>query len=125
MHPEIVSDHPGSCPKCGMALEPRMVELEDRPNPELVDMRRRFWIGLFLGLPVFLLAMADMVPGNPLHHYASTLNWLQLALATPVVVWCGYPFFERGWSSIRNLSPNMFTLIALGVGAANARLDVA
>jgi len=118
MHPEIVSDHPGSCPKCGMALEPRTVGVEEPPNLELIDMTRRFWVGLVLGLPVFLMGMADMVPHNPLHHYAGTLNWLQLLLTTPVVLWCGWPFFERAWLSLRNVSPNMFTLIALGVGAA-------
>jgi Cu+-exporting ATPase len=120
MHPEVVSDHPGSCPKCGMALEPRTITLEEGPNPELVDMTKRFWVGVALGLPVFLVAMADMIPGNPLHHYAGPLNWLQLVLSTAVVFWCGWPFFERAWLSFRNLSPNMFTLIALGVGAAYA-----
>jgi Cu+-exporting ATPase len=118
MHPEVVSDHPGPCPKCGMALEPRTVSVEETPNVELIDMTRRFWIGLLLGLPVFLLGMADMLPGQPLHHYMGVLNWLQLALATPVVFWCGCPFFERAWLSFRNFSPNMFPLIALGVGAA-------
>jgi Cu+-exporting ATPase len=118
MHPEVVSDHPGPCPKCGMALEPRTITLEEGPNPELVDMTKRFWVGVGLGLPVFLVAMADMVPGNPLHHYAGPLNRLQLVLSTVVVFWCGWPFFERAWLSFRNVSPNMFTLIALGVGAA-------
>jgi Cu+-exporting ATPase len=118
MHPEIVSDHPGSCPICGMALEPRTVQLEEPPNAELIDMSRRFWVGLVLGLPVFLIAMADMLPNNPLHHYAQALNWVQLAFTTPVVLWCGWPFFERAWLSGKNASPNMFTLIALGVGAA-------
>ena len=118
MHPEVVSDHPGACPRCGMALEPRTVTLEEGPNPELVDMTKRFWVGVALGLPVFLVAMADMLPGNPLHHYATPLNWLQLVLSTAVVFWCGWPFFERAWLSFRNVSPNMFTLIALGVGAA-------
>jgi Cu+-exporting ATPase len=118
MHPEVVSDHPGACPKCGMTLEPRTVSLEEGSNPELHSMARRFWIGLVLGLPVFAVAMADMIPGNPLHRYSATLNWVQLLLATPVVFWCGWPFFERAWLSVRNLSPNMFTLIALGVGAA-------
>lgn len=118
MHPEVVSDHPGSCSKCGMALEPRTVELQDGPSHEQTDMTRRFWVGLILGLPVFVVAMADMLPNNPLHHWAAGLNWGQLLLATPVVFWCGWPFFERAWLSIRNLSPNMFTLIALGVGSA-------
>ena len=118
MHPEVVSDHPGSCPKCGMALEPRTVEQQDGPSHEQLDMTRRFWIGLFLGLPVFVVAMADMLPGNPLHDWSGILNWGQLVLATPVVFWCGWPFFERAWLSIRNVSPNMFTLIALGVGSS-------
>lgn len=118
MHPEIVSDHPGTCPKCGMALEPRTIQLAEVPNLELADMSRRFWVGVVLGLPVFLIAMSDMLPGRPLHHYAQILNWVQLLLATPVVLWCGWPFFERGWLSVKNVSPNMFTLIALGVGAA-------
>lgn len=118
MHPEVVSEHPGSCPKCGMALEPRTVTAEEGPNPEYVDMRRRFLVSLVLGLPVFLIAMAGMFPGNPLQHYTYALNWVQLALTTPVVFWCGWPFFERGWASIKHMSPNMFTLIAIGVGAA-------
>jgi Cu+-exporting ATPase len=119
MHPEVVSDHPGSCPKCGMALEPRTVSLEEGPNPELVDMSRRFWVGLALSMPVFLLAMADMLPGRPLHWLDMRLvNWVQLALATPVVLWSGWPFVARAWASVVHRSPNMFTLIALGVGAA-------
>jgi Cu+-exporting ATPase len=120
MHPEVVSDHPGTCPKCGMALEPRTVTAEEAPDPELADMSRRFWVGLVLSLPVFVLAMADMLPGRPLHHLLdmAVLNWVQLALTTPVVLWCAWPFFERAWASVRHLSPNMFTLIALGVGAA-------
>jgi P-type Cu+ transporter len=119
MHPEVVSDHPGNCSKCGMALEPRTIAVDEGPNPELVDMNRRLWIGLALGLPVFLIAMAEMLPGRPLHFLdMENMNWIQLALATPVVLWCGRPFFERGWASIVNRSPNMFTLIALGVGAA-------
>ena len=120
MHPEIVRDEPGSCPICGMALEPRTVTLDDAPNPELVDMTRRFWISAVLSLPLFILAMSDMIPGQPLQHVASPhlLNWIQFVLATPVVLWGGWPFFERGWRSIANRSPNMFTLIAIGVGAA-------
>jgi Cu+-exporting ATPase len=118
MHPQIVRDQPGSCPICGMALEPRTVSVEEPPNPELADMSRRFWVGLVLSVPVFLVAMADMLPGQPLHPYLRLLNWLQLILATPVVLWCGWPFFARAWASLVNLSPNMFTLIALGVGAA-------
>lgn len=118
MHPEVISDHPGSCPKCGMSLEPRTVEPQDGPSHEQLDMTRRFWIGLMLGLPVFLVAMSDMVPGNPLHQWSRILNWGQLVLSTPIVFWCGWPFFERAWLSIRNFSPNMFTLIALGVGSS-------
>jgi Cu+-exporting ATPase len=121
MHPQIVRDGPGSCPICGMALEPRTVTVEEAPNPELADMSRRFLVGLVLGLPVFLLAMADMIPGTPLHwlhEHMGLVNWVQLALATPVVLWCGWPFFQRAWQSVVHVSPNMFTLIALGVGAA-------
>ena len=120
MHPEIVRPEPGSCPICGMALEPRTVTLEDAPNPELVDMTRRFWISAALSLPLFILAMSDMLPGQPLQHLVSPrlLTWIQFVLATPVVLWGGWPFFERGWHSIVNRSLNMFTLIAIGVGAA-------
>jgi Cu+-exporting ATPase len=119
MHPQVVRDRPGSCPICGMALEPRTVTVQEGPNPELTDMSRRFWVGLVLSLPVFLLAMADMLPGQPLHALDMRLvNWVQLALATPVVLWCGWPFFWRAGASVVHLSPNMFTLIALGVGAA-------
>ena len=118
MHPQIVRDRPGSCPICGMALEPRTVTVEEGPNPELVDMSRRFWVGAVLSLPVFLIAMSDMLPGRPLHAHMGVLNWMQLVLATPVVLWCGWPFFERAWASVVHRSPNMFTLIALGVGAA-------
>jgi Cu+-exporting ATPase len=118
MHPEIVQIGPGSCPKCGMALEPKVVSLDDRPDPELIDMTRRFWISAVLSLPVFLLAMGEMVPS--FHSYVSpNLSiWVQLVLATPVVAWGGWPFFQRAWASIKNLSPNMFTLIAIGTGAS-------
>jgi len=120
MHPQIVRDQPGSCPICGMALEPRTVALDEGPNPELVDMSRRFWVGLALSAPIFVLAMGDMLPGQPLHNLLSMtmMNWVQLALATPVVFWCGWPFFVRAWASVLHRSPNMFTLIALGVGSA-------
>jgi Cu+-exporting ATPase len=119
MHPEVRQDHPGSCPKCGMALEPETASADDAPSPELADMTRRFWVGLALGLPVFLIAMADMLPGKPLGAIdMRLLNWVQLLLATPVVLWCGWPFYERAWASVVNRSPNMFTLIAIGVGAA-------
>src|SRR5262245_50232658 len=100
MHPEVVSDRPGSCPKCGMALEPRTISVEEGPNPELVDMTRRFRVGLVLGLPIFVIAMAGMIQGlSLLHTYMGALNWVQLLLATPVVFWCGWPFFERAWAS--------------------------
>ncbi len=120
MHPEVVRAAPGACPKCGMALEPRVVRVEEGPNPELVDMSRRLWVGLAFAVPVFVLAMSDMIPGQPLQQAVSPrlLAWAQLILATPVVVWCGKPFFERAWVSLVNRSPNMFTLIALGTGAA-------
>jgi Cu+-exporting ATPase len=120
MHPEVVRDAPGDCPICGMALEPTVVTLEEPPNPELVDMARRFWISLALTLPVFLIAMSDLIPGRPLQAAVSErwLAWLQLAIASPVVLWGGKPFFERGWSSLVNRSLNMFTLIAMGTGVA-------
>jgi len=120
MHPEIVRPEPGFCPICGMALEPRTVTLEEEANPELVDMTRRFWISVVLTAPIFFLAMSDMIPGQPVQGVASPqlLNWLQLALATPVVLWGGWAFFQRGWASIINRSLNMFTLIAIGVGTA-------
>ena len=118
MHPEVVSDHPGPCSKCGMALEPCTSALQDGPSQEQTDMTRRFWRSLVLGLPIFMVAMADMFPHNPLHHWETLLNGGQLLLATPIVFWCGWPFFERAWLSLRNLSPNMFTLIAMGVGSA-------
>jgi Cu+-exporting ATPase len=120
MHPEIRQRGPGACPICGMALEPVTVTLDEGPNPELVDMTRRFWIGAAIGLPVFLLTMADMVLGAGLGGRIDLqwTNWLGLALSTPVVWWAGWPFFERAWASVVNRSPNMFTLIAMGVGAA-------
>ncbi len=126
MHPQIRQDHPGSCPLCGMALEPEAPTADDGPNPELADMSRRFWVGLVLSLPVFVIAMSGMVPGNPLTHVdMNMLNWIQLLLATPVVVWCGAPFFVRAWQSVLHVSPNMFTLVGIGVGAAFAYSVVA
>ncbi|MGQ0558032.1 MAG: copper-transporting P-type ATPase [Sphingosinicella sp.] len=117
MHPEIRRDVPGSCPICGMALEPLAPSLEEGPNPELIDMTRRFWIGAALSIPlVALTAGADLFRWDPLPMRMS--QWLQLALATPVVLWGGWPFFERGWASLRTRNLNMFTLIALGVGVA-------
>ncbi|PYT10289.1 MAG: copper-transporting ATPase, partial [Acidobacteria bacterium] len=120
MHPEIVRDAPGSCPICGMALEPRTVTVDEEQNEELIDMSRRFKIGLILTIPLVLLAMSDVIPGQPLQHVLSgwLLKYIQLALATPVVLWGGWPFFERGWASIVNRSLNMFTLIAIGTGVA-------
>jgi len=115
MHPEIVSDQPGSCPICGMALEPTTVALTDEENPELIDMRRRFWVSVTLAVPVFLLGMSDLLPGISLPR---GLSWIQLILTSPVVLWCGWPFFVRAWQSIVNRYLNMFTLIGLGVGVA-------
>ena len=127
MHPEVVQDQPGSCPKCGMALEPRDIALEEEENPELKDMTRRFWIGLGLALPVFLLAMSEMITGKPVQQVLSPsiMSWVQWMLATPVVLWCGWPFFQRAWASLVNRSLNMFTLIALGTGTAYVYSTVA
>jgi P-type Cu+ transporter len=120
MHPQIVRDEPGSCPICGMALEPMTVSAEGGPDPELFDMTRRFWIGLVLTLPLLAFVMGDMLPGAPLRHLipGRIVAWLQLILATPVLLWAGWPFFVRGWASIVNRSLNMFTLIAIGTGMA-------
>ena len=122
MDPEVVTDRPGACPVCGMALEPMVTSVADitDANPELDDMTRRFWLAVALGAPVFLFAMADMALGGAMVHRVSPtlVNWIELALATPVVFWCGWPFFERMWLSFRYASPNMFTLIGIGVGAA-------
>jgi Cu+-exporting ATPase len=120
MHPEIVRGGPGPCPICGMALEPRVAALEDAPNPELVDMTRRFRLALTLGAPVFLITMADMALAGGLTGWVGMriINWAGLAFATPVVLWAGWPFFVRGWASVVHRSPNMFTLIAMGVGSA-------
>src|SRR5215831_13672375 len=120
MHPQIVRPGPGACPICGMALEPRTVTLAEEANPELEDMTRRFRIGLVLAVPVVAIAMSDLIPGEPLQRAVSMrlLAWIQLALATPVVLWAGAPFFQRAWASVVNRSPNMFTLIGLGTGTA-------
>ena len=120
MDPEIVRDQPGSCPICGMALEPMGITAEEEESPELRDMQRRFWVSLVLTVPVFLLAMSEVLPGRPLQAAipAALLTWVQLALATPVVLWGGAPFFKRGWQSIATWHLNMFTLIAIGTGAA-------
>src|SRR5829696_5844523 len=119
MHPEVRRDNPGSCPICGMALEPVVVTSDADPDSELVDMTRRFWIAAVLTVPIVLLVMgthfvdsiAEAVP-------ATTSNWIQLVLATPVVLWAGWPFFVRGWASVRTRHLNMFTLIAMGIGVA-------
>ncbi|MDH3369546.1 MAG: YHS domain-containing protein, partial [Gemmatimonadota bacterium] len=128
MHPEIVRTAPGSCPICGMALEPRTATLEEPENPELVDMRRRFWVSAALTLPVFAIAMSEMLPGGgPRAGWLpqGALTWIQLALATPVVLWGGAPFFVRGWQSVVTRHLNMFTLIGLGVAVAYAYSVVA
>ena len=116
MCPGMESDRPGVCPKCGMALEPTSQSIADEANPELADMTRRFWIGAALTLPVFLLAMAHVIPG--LGHDGDASRWLQFALSTPVVLWAGWPFFKRGWRSLVSRNLNMFTLIATGVATA-------
>ncbi|MGB8537663.1 MAG: heavy metal translocating P-type ATPase [Acidobacteriaceae bacterium] len=119
MHPQIVRDRPGTCPICGMALEPRSVTA-NAANPELISMTRRLWIGAALTPPLLAVMVSDVLPGHPLQHLlpGSLLGWMELILATPVVLWCGWPFFERGWASIVHRSLNMFTLIAIGSGAA-------
>jgi Cu+-exporting ATPase len=120
MHPEIVRAEPGACPICGMALEPRTAFVEEGENPELVSMTRRFWISVVLAIPVLLLGMSDLLPGQPVQRLLSmrAIDWSEFVLATPVVLWCGWAFFERGWVSIMNRSLNMFTLIAIGTGTA-------
>lgn len=118
MHPEIRQEGPGNCPICGMALEPETITGDEGENPELEDMRKRFWVALVLTLPVFILEMGGHF--IDLHHYisATASNWVQLILATPVVLWAGKPFFERGWQSLKTRNLNMFTLIAMGTGVA-------
>ena len=121
MHPQIVSDAPGSCPLCGMAREPRTITADEAENPELTDLRRRFEICLILTVPILFVAMAEMLPAGlallrgPSGRLAS---WLEAVLATPVVLWGGWPFFQRAWRSLVQRSPNMFTLIGLGVAVA-------
>jgi Cu+-exporting ATPase len=120
MHPQIVRNAPGSCPICGMALEPRTISAQDEENPELKDMQRRFLTAVVLTVPVFISAMGDLIPGHPLAQLASpsTWTWFELILSTPVILWCGWPFFVRAWQSVVNRSPNMFTLIGLGVSVS-------
>src|SRR6266699_5293846 len=120
MHPQIVRDQPGNCPICGMALEPRTASLEDEENPELVEMTRRFQVGLVLSLPLLVIGMNDLIPGAPLERIASmnVWSWVEFVLATPVVLWGAWPFFVRGWQSIVTRNLYMFTLIGLGVGVA-------
>ncbi len=118
MHPEIRQIGPGSCPICGMGLEPEIATADTGPNPELIDMTRRFWIGLVLTLPVFVLEMGGHLVGGHGLIDQTLSNWIQFALATPVVLWAGWPFFERGWQSLLTRNLNMFTLIAMGTGVA-------
>ncbi len=118
MHPEVVQDGPGDCPICGMALEPSVITLEEEANPELVSMTRRFWVGLIFALPLLILAMGHMIPAVGRAFDGTMVNWIQLVLAAPVVLWGGWPFFERGWKSLVSRNLNMFTLIAIGTGAA-------
>ncbi|HXC66032.1 MAG TPA: HAD-IC family P-type ATPase, partial [Nitrospiraceae bacterium] len=127
MDPEVLETKPGACRICGMALEPKVVSLNDEGNPELEDMTRRFWVCLGPSILVMLSAMVEMVPGFsfPEALTGSTRNWVQWLLATPVVLWGGWPFFQRGWLSVVNRAPNMFTLIAMGTGAAYGYSTVA
>ncbi len=128
MHPEVVRPEPGSCPQCGMALEARNMAASEQANPELADMTRRFWWSVALAIPLLALMIAAALPSQPLQHglpaqarawaRTGTWAWIELALATPAVLWCGWPFLVRGWQSVVNRSPNMFTLVALGAGAA-------
>src|SRR5947209_1265877 len=120
MHPEIVRDGPGNCPICGMALEPRVAAgIHEEDDSELRSMQLRFWVGVALSIPLLALSMGGMAAGSPLHNLpAGWMAWLQLVLATPVVLWGGWPFFQRGWASLVNRHLNMFTLIAMGTGTA-------
>ncbi|KKM03913.1 hypothetical protein LCGC14_1769640, partial [marine sediment metagenome] len=120
MHPEIVQDGPGDCPICGMDLEPKVITSDQKPDPELANMTRRLYISACFSLPVFFIAMSDMIPGKPLQQQISVkfLTWIQLILATPVIIWAAWPFFVRGWKSLVNRHMNMFTLISIGVAVA-------
>ncbi|HSJ40016.1 MAG TPA: YHS domain-containing protein, partial [Xanthobacteraceae bacterium] len=120
MHPQIRQVGPGSCPICGMALEPELAGSDTGPNPELVDMTRRFWIGLVLTIPVFVLEMGAHIAGAHNWIDQTLSNYVQFAFATPVVLWAGWPFFVRGWQSLLTRNLNMFTLIAMGTGVAYA-----
>jgi Cu+-exporting ATPase len=119
MHPQIVRDAPGFCPICGMALEPRTVSV-DEENVELIEMKRRFWVAVALSQPLLILGMSEFISGDPLRTFlgARVATWISFVLATPVVLWGGWPFFVRFWYSLVNRSLNMFTLIGLGVGVA-------
>jgi P-type Cu+ transporter len=128
MHPKVVRSEPGTCPICGMALEPRTVSTTgEAASPELRDMTRRFWISLAISVPLIFIAMANSIPGQPLAHAVTPrlMSWIELILATPVVLWGGWPFFQRGWNSIVNRSLNMFTLIGMGIGVAYTYSSVA
>ncbi|WP_457589623.1 heavy metal-binding domain-containing protein, partial [Legionella pneumophila] len=116
MHPEIRQSAPGNCPLCGMALEPETVMVSEAASPEYLDMRRRFWIALILTVPIVILEMG----GHGLQHFISgdVSSWIQLLLATPVVLWGGWPFFKRAWHSLKTRQLNMFTLITMGIGVA-------
>jgi Cu+-exporting ATPase len=121
MHPEVIQDHPGTCPKCGMALEPIIDLAEETPNAELAYMSKRFWISIFLTIPLLFISMGEHIPGitHLLNFIPSDLSgWVQLILATPVILWCGWPLLKRGWNSLIERHLNMFTLIALGIGIA-------
>ena len=125
MHPEVQQDHPGNCPKCGMTLELKAATAatSDDDNAELRDMTRRLWMGGALALPVFVLAMAHLIPalGHESWVMSDTSRWLQFILSTPVVLWASWPFFKRGWRSLVTWHLNMFTLIAIGVGTADRK----
>src|ERR1700734_653666 len=127
MHPQIRRSEPGSCPICGMALEPESIPEAEGRNPELKDMTRRFVVGALLATPILVLEMGGHLRPLNLDHYVSMAAsmWIQLALATPIVLWCAWPFFQRAWTSVRNRSANMFTLIGLGAGASYAYSFVA
>ena len=120
MHPEIRQEGPGSCPICGMALEPEEFSLETGPDPEYIDMRKRFWVSAVFSLPLFIYAMGDLIPGEPFKTWfdPSVAQWLQFLLATPVILWGAWPFFVRGVQSVKTMNLNMFTLIGLGVAVA-------